>query len=73
MVNCASGVFLANFILTAGQVITQQLIQVFNGQFVEGVGTMIFNKKRSARCKAFESGLKPYKGKILLFANNCLS
>jgi len=34
---------------------------------------MIFNKKRSARCKAFESGLKPYKGKILLFANNCLS
>ena len=53
--------------------ITQQLIQVFNGQFVEGVGTMIFNKKRSARCRAFESGLKPYKGKILLFANNCLS
>lgn len=58
---------------TKVDVITQQLIQVFNGQFVEGVGTMIFNKKRSARCKAFESGLKPYKGKILLFANNCLS
>lgn len=58
---------------TKVDVITQQLIQVFNGQFVEGVGTMIFNKKRSARCRAFESGLKPYKGKILLFANNCLS
>lgn len=57
---------------TRVDVMIQRLIHVFNGAELEGFGTLYFNKEKNYKLSLYEYGIKPFKGKVILFGNNVL-
>jgi len=49
--------------------ITQQIIEVFNGQEIGGIGRLYFNAKSSSKCKMRVIGGIPWKGNAITFCN----
>jgi hypothetical protein len=52
--------------------IIQQLIEVFNGAEISGLGRMYFDAKANPRSRASIIGQIPMKGKILTICNHVL-
>ena len=49
--------------------IVQQIIEVFNGQEVGGLGRLFFDATASSRCRMSISGQIPFKGNAVVMAN----
>ena len=49
--------------------ITQQVIEIFNGQEIGGIGKLYFDAKSSSKCKMRVMGTIPWKGNAITFCN----
>jgi len=49
--------------------ITQQLLEVFNGQDVDGLGVLYFDARAYSKCRMTIGGQIPYRGNIITFCN----
>jgi hypothetical protein len=59
---------LSNY-MTRLNLITQQLLETFNGKEVGGLGRLYFDSRASARCRMFIDGQIPFKENIIVMAN----
>ena len=57
---------------TRVDMISQQIVETLNGAEIDGVGTLWFHQQVTRRLRIYETGIKPYRGKMLLMANNAL-
>jgi hypothetical protein len=49
--------------------ITQQLLEMFNGQEIGGLGRLYFDAKTSSRCRMSVAGQIPFKGNAIVLCN----
>lgn len=49
--------------------VAQQLIEVFNGAEIGGIGRLFFDRRASADCRLLPAGQSPYRGKWLVMSN----
>jgi hypothetical protein len=49
--------------------VTQQLLEVFNGQEIGGLGRLFFDSRASSRCRMTIGGKIPFKGNALILTN----
>lgn len=49
--------------------VAQQIIEIFNGQEIGGIGKLYFDAKSSSRCKMNVIGAIPYKGVAITMCN----
>jgi hypothetical protein len=49
--------------------ISQQLLEVFNGADISGLGRLYFDRRASAKCRVTASGQIPFKGSVIVLCN----
>ncbi len=50
-------------------IITQSMLSAFNGEHVEGIGTLYFNARATRQCRSVLIGKIPYKGRRTIMCN----
>ena len=51
------------------EMVTQRLIELFNGEEIDGLGRLYFDHMANPRCRTVAIGQIPYKGKVTMMCN----